>query len=295
MKTQLSIHALALLAFSSICCPLHAADKLKVLIIDGQNNHDWKTTTPVMKWVLEATGRFTVDVSTAPSGAIGNEWRPKFADYAVVVGNYNGQAWPEAVRKSFVEYVRNGGGFVCVHAADNSFGNWPEYNEMIGVGGWEGRNEKSGPMLYWQEGKIVRDESPGDGGTHGANHEFVVQTRADHPIVKGLPPTWKHATDELYAKLRGPATNLTVIATAFSAPDKDGTDKNEPVLMVITYGKGRVFHTVLGHDTRSMSGIGFQVTLARGTEWAATGKVTLPAPKPEDMPANKVVTREPAK
>ena len=295
MNTRLSKLAFTLFAFGMVSSSLYAADKLKVLIIDGQNNHDWKTTTPIMKWALEQTGRFTVDVSTAPSDTIGNEWQPKFANYDVVVGNYNGQTWPEAVRKSFVAYVRNGGGFVSVHAADNSFGDWPEYNEMIGVGGWGGRNEKSGPMLYWQDGKIVRDISPGDGGTHGANHEFVVETRAEHPIMKGLPPKWKHASDELYAKLRGPATNLTVIATAFSAPDKAGTGKNEPILMVINYGKGRVFHTVLGHDGRSMSGIGFQVTLARGAEWAATGKVTLPPPKAADMPADKVVTREPKK
>ncbi len=287
---------LGLLCFAATCQTLCAAGKLKVLIIDGQNNHDWRATTPVMKWALEQTGRFTVEVSTTPDGAIGDDWRPKFSDYDVILSNYNGHDWPEAVRTAFVEYVRNGGGFVSVHAADNSFGGWREFNEMIGVGGWGGRNEKSGPMLYWQDGKIVRDESPGSGGTHGAYHEFVVETRVPtHPIMKGLPPKWKHAADELYAKMRGPATNLTVIATAFSAPDKDGTGKHEPILMVINYGKGRVFHTVLGHDAHTMAGSGFQVTLARGTEWAATGKVTLPPPKPEDMPADTVVTRTPPK
>lgn len=292
MKTRLSAIAVSLLTFVSVCSTLQAADKLKALIIDGQNNHNWKATTPVMKWALEETGRFTVDVSTTPSGAVGDEWQPKFSGYDVVIDNYNGQKWPEAVRKSFVEYVRKGGGLVIVHAADNAFGDWADFNEMIGVGGWGGRNEKSGPMLYWQDGKIVRDESPGNGGTHGANHEFAIEKRAEHPILKGLPPQWKHASDELYAKMRGPATNLTVIATAYSAPGKGGTGKNEPILMVVNFGKGRVFHTVLGHDTRSMSGVGFQVTLARGAEWAATGKVTLPPPKPEDMPADKVVTRE---
>lgn len=292
MKTRFSQIGVSLVAFISVCSTIQAANKLKALVIDGQNNHNWKATTPVMKWALEETGRFTVDVSTTPSGAVGDEWQPKFSGYDVVIDNYNGQKWPEAVKKSFVEYVRKGGGLVIVHAADNAFGDWADFNEMIGVGGWGGRNEKTGPMLYWKDGKIVRDESPGNGGAHGANHEYVVETRAKHPILKGLPPQWKHASDELYAKLRGPATNLTVIATAFSAPDKGGTGKNEPILMVIKYGKGRVFHTVLGHDTRSISGVGFQVTLARGAEWAATGKVTLPPPKPEDMPADKVVTRE---
>ena len=102
---------------------------------------------------------------------------------------------------------------------------------------------------------------------------------------------WKHAADELYAKMRGPAKNLTVLATAFSAPDQNGTGKNEPILMVINYGKGRVFHTVLGHGADSMAGLGFQVTLARGAEWAATGKVTLPAPKADELTADTAAKR----
>lgn len=290
MKTKLTLMAIALFTLGTIGSSLNAADKLNVLIIDGQNNHNWKTTTPAMKSMLEETGRFTVEVFTA-TGAISEDRQPKFANYDVIVSNYYGQDWPETVRTAFTSYVRTGGGLVIVHAADNSFSNWADYNEMIGVGGWGGRNEKSGPMLYWQDGKIVRDETAGNGGTHGANHEFVVEMRTEHPILHGLPSKWMHASDELYAKMRGPATNLTVIATAFSAPDKGGTGKHEPILMVINFGKGRVFHTVLGHDTRSMNGTGFEVTLARGTEWAATGKVTLKPPKAEEMPADRVVTR----
>jgi uncharacterized protein len=282
---------------SAALCSLGWADgKLKVLIIDGQNNHAWKATTPVMKWVLEQTGRFSVDVSTTPPSkaakAAWDAWRPRFADYDVLLSNYNGDEWPAEVKQAFEKYVGDGGGLVIVHAADNSFGGWTEFNKMIGVGGWGGRNEKSGPMLRWRDGKIVRDTTPGAGGTHGAQHEFVVETRdAEHPIMKGLPLRWKHATDELYSKLRGPADNLTVLATAFAAPEMRGTGENEPILMVIDYGKGRVFHTVLGHGPEAMSGAGFQVTLQRGTEWAATGKVTLPAPEADVMPADKVVKR----
>jgi type 1 glutamine amidotransferase len=313
--------------------PARAQEKLKVLLIDGQNNHAWKDTTPVLKWILEDCGRFTVDVSTtppssprppqAPKGEATDaqkenfaratakwkadkaehdraiqsqweQWRPKFKDYAVVVSNYNGDAWPEAVRKDFIEYVKGGGGLVVVHAADNSFGNWVEYNEMIGLGGWGGRNEKSGPMIRFKDGQFVRDESPGAGGTHGAQHEFIVETRdAEHPILKGLPLKWKHAADELYSKLRGPGKNLTILATAYHDPAQRGTGENEPILMVIDYGQGRVFHTTLGHSTVSMSGLGFQVTLCRGAEWAATGKVTLPAPKAEELTADKAAIRLP--
>ena len=198
------------------------------------------------------------------------------------------------MRESFTQYVRNGGGLVVVHAADNAFPEWPEFNEMIALGGWGGRNEKSGPMARWRDGKIVFDTAPGAGGTHGAQHEFLVETRdPEHPILKGLPAQWRHASDELYSKLRGPAKNLTVLATAFAAPDKGGTGENEPVLMTIGYGQGRVFHTVLGHGPQAMSGFGFQVTLARGSEWAATGKVTLPAPAASELPVGKAATRIP--
>ena len=284
---------LGLLAFLSLGTTLPAADTLKVLLIDGQNNHDWKSCRPVLKWTLEDCGRFTVALSsTPPSGSSGAaawpSWRPKFSDYDVLVSNYNGEDWPEQVRKDFVAYVRNGGGLVVIHAADNAFPGWPEYNEMIGVGGWGGRDEKSGPMVRWRDGKVVYDTSPGAKGTHGAGHEFLVETRTpEHPIMKGLPVAWRHATDELYSTLRGPATNLTVLATAKAEPGQGGTSENEPILMVIRYGQGRVFHTVLGHDARAMFGRGFQVTLQRGAEWAATGKVTLPAPGPEALRADK--------
>jgi type 1 glutamine amidotransferase len=111
--------------------------------------------------------------------------------------------------------------------------------------------------------------------------------------MKGLPARWKHTTDELYAKLRGPATNLTLLATAYSAPETRGTGEHEPILMAIGYGKGRVFHTVLGHGAVSMSGLGFQVTLQRGAEWAATGAVTLPVPAEGELTADRAATRAP--
>eukprot|EP01035_Chromulina_nebulosa_P051253 gene51253-69766_t len=112
----------------------------------------------------------------------------------------------------------------------------------------------------------------GRGGSHGAQHEFLVEAHVpDHPILRGLPTKWLHAKDELYDSLRGPAENVTVLASALS----DKTKEHEPMLMVIPFGKGRVFHTTLGHAVDAVSGLGFQVTLARGAGWAATGAVTL--------------------
>ncbi len=266
-----------------------AADTISVLIVDGQNNHNWQSTTPVLVDALESCGRFTVDVSTSPAGdadeTAWNEWRPAFDDYDVVLSNYNGQLWPEDVRTAFNDYVYQGGAFVCVHAANNSFPEWPEYNRMIGLGGWGGRNEQSGPYIRFRDGEFVLDESPGSGGSHGPQHEFVVTVRdPEHPITAGMPENWLHTQDELYDSLRGPALSVEVLATAYS--DKSG--EHEPMMLTIDYGKGRVFHTPMGHADYSMRCVGFYTTLQRGTEWAATGEVTIPIP--ENFPSEEAVS-----
>lgn len=269
--------------------------KLKALIVDGQNNHGvWPQTTQMMKGFLEETGRFTVDVATTPpQGESLEGYRPKFAEYDVVVSNYNGARWPKETEQDFVDYVKGGGGFVVVHAANNAFGDWDEYNQMIGLGGWGGRTEKSGPYVYFdQQGELVRDKSPGRGGNHGPQHPFQIVVRdAEHPITKGMPKAWMHTKDELYDLLRGPGENMKVLATAYADSGKGGTGRHEPMLMTIDYGEGRVFHTPMGHAEYSMECVGFITSLQRGTEWAATGKVTIPVP--EDFPkANEESARK---
>jgi len=279
---------------SSLIIPVWGAEKISALIIDGQNNHDWKLTTPYLQAILENTGIFEVHVLTSPaSGEDMSGFNPPFQDYDVLVMNYNGDSWPAATRERFDNYVSSGGGLVIYHAADNSFPEWKEYNQMIGLGGWGDRDEKDGPRIYWEDGRIVRDTSPGKGGSHGKRHEFVVDNRMrDHPIMQGTSPSWRHTLDELYDSLRGPAENMTLLATAYSDLDTGGTGKHEPILFTVDYGEGRVFHTVLGHDDVSCSGVGFITTFARGAEWAATGKVTLPVP-PDFPGKGKATSRDP--
>lgn len=286
---------------------LPLSSQIKVLIVDGQNNHVvWPKSTIMMKQYLESTGLFKVDIARTAKIWLGEKekeflpmagtppsvntkepeadpaFKPKFRKYDVVVSNFGWKAapWPEATRKKFEKFVAKGGGFVSVHAADNSFPEWPAYNEMIGLGGWGGRDEKSGPYVYYtNEGELVRDASAGNGGQHGALHEFQITVRDNtHPITQGMPPRWMTTADECYAKMRGPAKNMTILATGKDQSESAPTDRHEPMLMVIDYGKGRVFHTTLGHDTHSMEGVGFITSFLRGVEWAATGSVTQEIP-----------------
>ena len=263
---------------------------LKALIVTGRSNHNWQISSPILKKLLADTGLFTVDIAASPpKGGDMRAFNPDFAAYNVVVLDYNGDSWNPRTKEAFVHYVKNGGGVVAYHAANNAFPGWPEFNEITGLGGWEGRDEKAGPYLYWQDGKVVRDTTPGIGGYHGIQHDFLVLTRdPDHPVTRGLPGKWMHAQDELYSLLRGPAKNIRVLATAYSALEAMGTGRHEPVLFTISYGKGRIFHTVLGHAMSedpppAMACAGFIVTFQRGAEWAATGKVTQEIPG--DFPA----------
>ena len=213
--------ALAMLVFTvlSLSQAASAADKLRLLIIDGQNNHNWKAMTPPMKAKLESTGRFTVEVATTPAGRGSKEawakFRPDFSKFDVVLSNYNGQPWPAPVNKGLEDFVSGGGGLVIVHAANNAFGGWKEYNKMIALG-W--RNNKYGPRLTVDDSgkEIITPAGQGPGAGHGRQHAFEIIVRdSEHPVMKGMPKKWMHARDELYHGQRGPA-KLHLLATAWS-------------------------------------------------------------------------------
>jgi uncharacterized protein len=271
-----------------------SAAPIKTLIVEGQSNgaHKMSAVGAEIKKILEGAGLFTVEMATSPAkGQDMNGFKPNFSAYDLVVFNYDGDPWSAETQAAFVKYMQNGGGLVVVHSADNAFGNWKEFNEMIAVGGWGGRTAKSGPCLRLRDGKWVALEVPGPGGSHGKARPYVVTTREpNHPVMKGLPAEWLHVSDELYDRLRGPAKNVSVLASAMTDPKTGGSGEEEAVLMTIAYGQGRVFHSTMGHGTDQMKCVGFIVTLQRGAEWAATGKVTQKVPV--DLPtASETKTR----
>ena len=312
--------------------------KLRALILDGQNNHYvWPKTTQMMKDYLEETGLFEVSVHRMDSVWLGikyNQSRPEpytsfiekypldstaygishepiqtsrfsvdFSPYDVIISNLGASSplWPAETRAAFETYMKNGGGFVVVHAANNAWGDWPEFNRMIGLGAWGGRDEQTGPYVYYNDaGELIRDPSEGVCGSHGPEYEFELTNRApQHPIMKGLPARWLHTQDELYERMRGPFENATILATAYADVEKNappwnpavkGLGQHVPQLIAIEYGKGRIFHTTLGHFDYSMACVGFITTFQRGCEWAATGQVTQEVPA--DFPtAVKSVSR----
>lgn len=282
----------------SLAAPLaRASAKLSVLIVDGINNHDWRAGTRVIRAVLEATGRFSVEVATSPdSGAPASDWqawRPDFRPYDAVVNNFNGGhlpdgvRWPRRVEESFEAYLAKGGGFVSYHAANNAFLKWDAYNEMIGLG-W--RDISFGPGLIVDENEKVvvappnQELPPG----HGPAHGFVMTMRdARHPITLGMPKQWLHPMEQLTHGQHAPANprhgaienEVRVLTYAYSKDSR----RREPMDWVRNWDRGRIYVTMLGHTWRDQKNpncmcAGFQTLLARGVEWAASGKVTIPVP-----------------
>ena len=288
----------ACIVLLSVVSYADAKRPIRGAIITGQNNHNWPVSHQAIKLILENSGLFSLDVVVSPKqGEDMSNFIVDFSQYKLLVLDYNGADWPTKMNTAFMDYVQRGGGVVVYHAADNAFTNWKEYNEMIALGGWGGRNEASGPYLYWKEGALHEDASPGNGGSHGFRHEYQLECRAtSHPITKGLPTRWKHASDELYDRMRGPGGIKDLLYTAYSSPEQRGSGREEPLIFTVQYGKGRVFHIMLGHcgdaleDNPAMQCAGFQTLLLRGSEWCARGKVSQAVPK--DFPtADRVSLR----
>lgn len=275
--------------FLALFYPAHGAEsspKIRVLIVDGFSNHDWKLTTQSIRAIIEPTGLFEVDVSTAPPSASAtgwDNWRPNFSNYDVVIQNCNdingGPSWPGEVQTSFENFVRQGGGVYVWHSGNNAFAGWPAYNEIIGLG-W--RKKDYGYALALDEtGKITRIP-PGEGENtgHGKRFDALINRVGDHPIHAGLPRRWKAADIEVYYYVRGPANNVDVLSYALEPK----TGMNWPIEWTVKYGGGRVYTSTLGHVWKgdvqpvTVRDAGVQTLLIRALQWLAKRPVTWTVP-----------------
>lgn len=260
-----------------------------VLIVSGQNNHDWERTVVHLERTLLDANIFSVHVTLTPDkdadqGAW-DDWNPAFDSYDVVLLAYNGELWPERVRTSFEEYVSGGGSVLVQHAANNPFPEWEAYETMVGLL-WRGKDVGYG--AYWDEEQGLIRMAPGEdrGAGHGRLHDWTITTRdPEHPIMAGLPEIWLHPHDELYHGQRGPAEGMNVLATAWSDTKPGGTGRHELMVWWTEFGEGKILTFLPGHlwegqvDDRAFRCVGFRTLLQRSTEWLATGEVTLPVPE----------------
>ena len=289
-KIPLAVLLLAVLPLISIGAPI------RVLIVDGFSNHDWKLTTALVRGILEPTGLFTVDVSTSPPTATApgwDAWRPKFAAYDVVLQTCNdingGPPWPREVQLALENFVARGGGLYVWHSGNNAFADWPAYNDMIGLG-W--RKKEFGVAISVSEtGELVRlPAGEGRDTSHGARLDTVVKRLGDHPIHAGLPRAWLTPDIEVYHHARGPAKNLTVLSYGFDPR----TSMNWPLEWVVAYGEGRVYTSTFGHvwkgDTQParMRCAGLQTVVVRALQWLARRDATYPVPT--DFPTATAVS-----
>ena len=240
-----------------------AQKPVRVLIVSGENDHEWRLTTPLLERALENAGRFDFRTTESFAGAT----EKTLASYDALLIHYHGPRWGAETEAAVEKFVRSGKGLVALHGASYAFGGfevktpgfqptgivepiWPEWRKMIGA--------------WWRELK----------NGHGQRHTFQVRfTDREHPLARGMSESFQ-ATDELYHNFTV-APESKVIGVAFDDPRIGGTGKDQPVIWTVAYGKGRTLHITLGHDTAAMYEPGFRAVVARSTEWAATGNVTV--------------------
>jgi hypothetical protein len=296
--SNLTLRASLLVAVMWAMTTTAAEPRIRVLVLDGYSNHDWRLTTALIRGILEPTGLFTVNVSTAPAtrDAPGwDTWRPQFSNCDVVIQTCNdlggGPAWPRTVQEDFEAFVRNGGGVYVWHAGNNAFADWPAYNEMIGLG-WR-KKDFGWALAVDADGKVTRIPA-GEGGDtgHGARLDTVVKRLGDHPIHAGMPREWRTPDIEVYYYARGPAKDLDVLSFGFDPR----TGMNWPLEWTVAYGRGRVYTSTFGHvwrgDTQPerMRCAGLQTVSVRALEWLAGRTPAWPVP-PDFPTAERVSVR----
>lgn len=259
-----------------------------VLLLSGQNNHDWMETNVFIQDIISKPGLFETTISLTPPKEADqeawDEWNPEFSEHDVILLDYNGQMWPDQVKSNFETFIAEGGTALVMHASNNPFPGWKAYEQMVGLL-W--RDADTGYRAFMNaEGDLLKHPPGKDlGAGHGSKHDWHIQTRdSEHPIMKDIPETWLHPFDELYHGQRGPAENMNVLATAYSDPETGGSGQHELMIWWIPYGEGKVLTFLPGHhwpeqeDNRAFRCVGFRTLLNRSLEWLATDTVTIPVP-----------------
>lgn len=219
----------------------------KTLLITGQGRSDWKASSEAVKQILDETGLFSTVIYNYPEqGGDASGLPAKFSKYKLVVIDFNGDKWLTENSKAVMDYVKDGGGVVfCDSRLDPSYGT--------------------------------------DSVSISERHSFEIRMKqTDNPIAVGLPARWLHASDNIIQGVKIDTEGSQVLATAFSDTAFAGSGKNEPVMMIRNFGKGRIFASLIGapggDGDPALHCTGFIVTLQRGAEWAASGKVTQEVP-----------------
>jgi len=275
-----------LAAFVAPAGAANGAKSIRVLIVDGFSNHDWRLTTRSIRAILEPTGLFSVDVSTSPPDAASpgwDHWRPDFSRYDVIIQTCNdingGPSWPAPVQEAFEKFVRKGGGVYVWHSGNNAFPSWPAYNDIIGIG-WREKDEGIA-LVVSDDGKVSKIPSgEGENTGHGKRFDALVQRRGEHPIHRGLPRAWLAADIEVYYYVRGSAKKVDVLSYAH----EPRTNLNWPIEWTVRYGRGRVYTSTLGHVWRgdvqpvTVRDAGVQTLLVRALQWLARRPVDSSVP-----------------
>jgi type 1 glutamine amidotransferase len=255
-----------------------AAEPARILIITGESDeqyHNWRETSSFVQQALERTGRFAIRRVEDPQSLTARA----LDKYDAAVLSYNGPRWGAAAETVLEEFVRSGKGLVSYHGVT--------YGPLMGTtlrqnGTWI-------PTEPWKAfGEMLGVTWPAPNIGHAPRHAFTVKLAGGDPITRGMAPEFI-VNDELYHKMTH-HPGIRVVATAFDYSARGGTGKNEPVAWTNAFGKGRVFHSTLGHDVNALYSEEGMALLARAVEWAATGAVTIgPAIALSDAPDRNAV------
>lgn len=230
-----------ILASLSVLIAQHGENKkARVLIVTGNDypGHEWKKTTPALTNLLSKDPRLVTEVLYNPND-LGKIDLHRFDAVLLHFMNWETTSPPVSARTNLQEFVKNGGGLMLIHFACGAWQDWDEFKKIAGRI-W---NPKLRP--------------------HDPRGEFTVEiVDREHPITRGLKDF--RTDDELYTCLDGD-TPIHVIAVARSKVD----NKLYPMGFVLNYGKGRVFHTVLGHDVKAITNSSVPEFFRRGCVWVA--------------------------